>query len=39
MIGHDIAFDYDNTSKELELYWGGGDFPFYTKYTNGYSCN
>ena len=39
VIGHDIAFDYDNTSKELQLYWGGGTFPSYTRYTNSYSCN
>jgi len=39
VIGHDIAFDYDNTSHSLQLYWGGGTFPFYTKYTRSYSCN
>ena len=39
VLGHDIAFDYDNTSKELQLYWGGGTFPYYTKYTRSYSCN
>ena len=38
VVGHDIAFDYDNTSTKLELYWGGGDFPFYGGYTNSYSC-
>jgi hypothetical protein len=38
VLGHDIAFDYDNTSIELQLYWGGGTFPYYTKYTNSYSC-
>jgi hypothetical protein len=38
VIGHDIAYDYDNTSTELRLNWGGGDFPFYAKYTNSYSC-
>jgi hypothetical protein len=38
VIGHDIARDYDNTSTELQLYWGGGDFPVYAKYTNSYSC-
>ena len=38
VLGHDIAFDYDNTSQELQLYWGGGTFPFYTKYTRSYSC-
>ena len=38
VIGHDIARDYDNTSTELQLYWGGGDFPSYAKYTNSYSC-
>jgi hypothetical protein len=36
--GHDIAFDYDNTSTKLELYWGDGDFPFYAPYTNNFSC-
>lgn len=39
VIGHDIAFDYDNTSIELQLYWGGGTFPYYAKYTRSYSCN
>ena len=39
VIGHDIAFDYDNTSSTLQLYWGGGTFPYYTKYTRSYSCN
>jgi hypothetical protein len=38
VLGHDIAFDYDNTSKELQLYWGGGTFPYYKKYTRSYSC-
>ncbi len=38
VIGHDIAFDYDNTSTVLQLYWGGGDFPFFAKYTNGFTC-
>ena len=33
-----IAFDYDNTSTPLQLYWGGGDFPAYGGYTNSYSC-
>lgn len=37
--GHDIAFDYDNTSTPLKLYWGDGDFPFYAAYTNGFSCS
>jgi hypothetical protein len=36
--GHDIAFDYDNTSTPLRLYWGDGDFPAYGGYTNSYSC-
>jgi hypothetical protein len=36
--GHDIAFDYDNTSTTLQLYWGGGEFPFYGGYTNSFSC-
>jgi len=39
VLGHDIAFDYDNTSTELQLYWGGGEFPYHTKYTHSYSCN
>lgn len=39
VLGHDIAFDYDNTSIELQLYWGGGTFPYYTKYNRSYSCN
>jgi len=38
VIGHDIAFDYDNTSTPLQLYWGGGDFPSYGGYTNSYNC-
>jgi hypothetical protein len=38
VLGHDIAFDYDNTSTELQLYWGGGEFPYYAKYTHSYSC-
>jgi hypothetical protein len=32
VIGHDIAFDYDNTSRPLQLYWGAGDHPFYKEY-------
>lgn len=39
VLGHDIAFDYDNTSTELQLYWGGGTFPYYAKYNRSYSCN
>jgi hypothetical protein len=39
VIGHDIAIDYDNTGKELRLYWGGGTFPFYAKYTRSFSCH
>jgi hypothetical protein len=38
VVGHDIAFDYDNTGTTLQLYWGGGDFPFFGGYSNGYSC-
>lgn len=38
VIGHDIAFDYDNTSTPLKLYWGSGDFPAYGGYTNSFSC-
>ena len=26
-------------ASELQLYWGGGTFPFYTKYPHAYSCN
>ena len=36
--GHDIAFDYDNTSTRLQLYWGDGEFPVYGAYTNSFSC-
>jgi|tagenome__1003787_1003787.scaffolds.fasta_scaffold20829147_2 hypothetical protein len=32
VIGHDIAFDYDNTGHDLQLYWGGGDFPAFKEY-------
>ena len=39
VVGHDIAADYDNTSTPLHLYWGGGTFPSFTRYTNAYSCN
>jgi hypothetical protein len=39
VIGHDIAFDYDNTSTPLVLYWGGGDFPAWGGYTNSFSCS
>jgi hypothetical protein len=38
VIGHDIAFDYDNTGTTLRLYWGDGTFPSFTPYTNGFSC-
>jgi hypothetical protein len=38
VVGHDIAFDYDNTSTPLQLYWGSGDFPAYGGYTNSFSC-
>ncbi|MEO6238263.1 MAG: hypothetical protein ABIQ52_14795, partial [Vicinamibacterales bacterium] len=38
VIGHDIAFDYDNTSTRLRLYWGDGTFPSFTSYTNGFTC-
>lgn len=37
--GHDIAFDYDNTSTPLRLYWGDGDFPSYGAYTNSFTCS
>ena len=36
--GHDIAFDYDNTSTKLQLYWGGGEFPTFGGYSNSFSC-
>ena len=37
--GIDIGFDYDNTSTPLRLAWGtGGSFPFFTPYTNSFSC-
>jgi hypothetical protein len=39
VVGHDIAMDYDNTRTELRLYWGNGTFPFYTAYTNRYTCH
>jgi len=32
VYGHDIAFDYDNTSNPLQLYWGDGTFPTYKDY-------
>ena len=32
VIGHDIAFDYDNASTSLRLYWGDGSHPFYKEY-------
>jgi hypothetical protein len=35
--GHDIAFDYDNHSTPLVLYWGSGEFPFYGGY-RAFSC-
>ena len=38
VIGHDIAFDYDNTSTPLRLYWGDGTFPSYAAYTNAFTC-
>jgi hypothetical protein len=38
VIGHDIAFDYDNTGTTLRLYWGDGTFPAFTPYTNSFSC-
>lgn len=37
-IGHDIGFDYDNTSTTLSLYFGGGDGAVYGGYTNSYTC-
>ena len=37
MLGHDIAFDYDNTSTKLQLYWGGGEFPTFKDY-GGVNC-
>lgn len=38
VIGHDLAFDYDNTSTTLRLYWGDGTFPSFTSYTNSFTC-
>lgn len=38
VIGHDIGFDYDNTSTPLVLYWGDGVAPFYGGYTNAFTC-
>jgi hypothetical protein len=35
--GHDIAFDYDNHSTPLVLYWGDGTHPFYGGYRS-FSC-
>jgi hypothetical protein len=32
VIGHDIAFDYDNASAPLRLYWGNGSHPYYKEY-------
>ena len=32
VIGHDIAADYDNASRPLRLYWGGGKAPHYKAY-------
>lgn len=40
-IGVDIAFDYDNTSNPLKMYWGespGDPYATYGGYTNAYSC-
>jgi hypothetical protein len=37
LLGHDIAFDYDNHSTTLVLYWGSGEFPFYGGY-RAFSC-
>jgi hypothetical protein len=36
--GHDIGFDYDNTSTPLVIYWGDGEAPFYGGYTNAFTC-
>lgn len=38
VIGHDIGFDYDNTSTPLVIYWGDGVAPFYGGYTNSFTC-
>jgi hypothetical protein len=38
VLGHDIGFDYDNTSTPLTIYWGDGEAPFYGGYTNRFSC-
>jgi hypothetical protein len=32
VLGHDIAVDYDNTGRPLQLYWGSGDFPTFKEY-------
>jgi|CXWK01.1.fsa_nt_gi hypothetical protein len=36
--GIDIAFDYDNISTPLKLYWGEGTFPYYGGYPQ-FSCS
>jgi hypothetical protein len=38
VIGHDFAFDSDNTATVLHLYWGDGVGPVYAKYTNAFTC-
>ena len=38
VYGHDIAFDYDNTSTKLMLYWGDGTFPTFKDY-GGVNCS
>lgn len=38
VVGHDIGYDYDNTSTPLVLYWGDGVAPFYGSYTNSFTC-
>jgi hypothetical protein len=36
--GHDIGFDYDNTSTTLVIYWGDGEGAVYGGYTNSFTC-
>lgn len=38
--GYDIAIDYDNTGKEMQLYWGSdGPGSHFKAYDRSYSCN
>jgi hypothetical protein len=38
VIGHDIGVAYDDTSRPLQLVWGGGDFPSFKEYPQP-ACN